>query len=411
MWGDKAVDIRPFYTQRHELSAADGLLLKDHRLVIPLSLRERTLQLAHSGHQGMTRTKQRLYTNVWWPGMTSAAESLCRQCLSCQANTPTGPYRPESTPTSPSTAPWQRVFVDLYGPLPGGSTLLVAMDQLSRYPVTHVFNSTPATAGVLAVLRSAFAAFGLPEEVVSDNGPQFRSAEFNRFLAQMGIAHRCTPPLWPQANGAVERMNRTIGKVLRAAQLDGRDLRAALDEWLLAYRTTPHPATGLPPATIMFGRSIRDTLPSLCTAPAPDATVTANKEHAFRARQCEAANHHRSAQPASTITLKPGQQVLRKNERQHNKLDSIWDPNPWTVDEMTGSTVVITHPVTGQRVSRHVSFMKPAPAIVVHPPSPEPPLPTPPPPPTTPPLPHRRRQQPPRSAKAVHKYVQTARAT
>eukprot|EP00117_Sycon_ciliatum_P030473 scpid47360/ scgid24011/ Uncharacterized protein K02A2.6 len=105
MWGDKAVDIRPFYTQRHELSAADGLLLKDHRLVIPLSLRERTLQLAHSGHQGMTRTKQRLYTNVWWPGMTSAAESLCRQCLSCQANTPTGPYRPESTPTPPSTVP------------------------------------------------------------------------------------------------------------------------------------------------------------------------------------------------------------------------------------------------------------------------------------------------------------------
>ena len=161
--------------------------------------------------------------------------------------------------------------------------------------LTHLFNSTPATAGVLAVLRSAFAHFDLPEEVVSDNSLQFRSAEFNRFLAQMGIAHRSTPPLWPQANDAVERMYRTIGNVLRAAQLDGRDLQAALDEWLLAYRTTPHPATGLPPATVMFGRSIRDTLPNLCTALAPDATITANKEHAFRAHQCEAANQHHSA--------------------------------------------------------------------------------------------------------------------
>ena len=58
--------------------------------------------------------------------------------------------------------------------------------------------------------------------------------------------------------------NRTIGKVLHAAQLDSRDLRTALDEWLLAHRSTPHPTRGLAPATVMFGGSILDTLPSLC---------------------------------------------------------------------------------------------------------------------------------------------------
>ena len=257
-------------------------------------------------------------------------------------------YVRESVPTPPSTKPWQRVFVDLYGPMPNGQHLLAPIDQLTRYPVINVFSTTPTTAGVVKALRSTLSRFDLPEELVSDNSPQFRSSAFADFLAQHAIQHRHTPPLWPQANGAVECLNRTIGKVLRTAKLAGEDINVALDQWLLAYRTTPHPATHEAPATLMFGRPIRDSLPCI-TAAAPDLPSAAHRDQQFRQSQCDAANATRRS---NTPILTPGQRVLRRNEQAH-KLSPQWDPNPWTVDQISGSTVTISNSATGQRSTRH----------------------------------------------------------
>ena len=365
-WHPQSREVRPYFSQRHELSEADGLLLRSQRLVIPTKLRGRTLELAHAGHQGQTRTKQRLYSKVWWPGMSTEADTLCRQCRPCQATTTTPNIRLPSTPTPPSARPWSRLFIDLYGPIPGGQHVFVIIDQMSRFPVTHVFNSTPSAANVTSVLRSVFCIFGTPDEIVSDNGPQFRAEHFRSFLTLWAVKHRTTPPLWPQANGAVERINSTIGKTLRTAKLDGRDVREALDTWLLAYRTTPHPATGVPPATLVFGRTIRDTIPTIQDRSDPlNWEAISAREHDFRRKTCEAANSLRNA-TSNPTQLRVGQQVLRKNEDATHKLDPQWDPNPWTVTESTPATVTIQNPITSQVTTRHSSFVKPI--IVVTPP-------------------------------------------
>ena len=179
--------------------------------------------------------------------------------------------------------------------------------------VINVFSTTPTTAGVV---RSTFSMFGLPEELVLNNGPQFRSSAFADFLAQHTIQHRRTPPLWPQANRAVERLNRTIGKVLQTAKLAGEDINVALDQWLLAYRTTPHPATHEAPATLMFGRPTRGSIPCITPA-APDLPSAANSDQRFRQSQRDAANATRWS---NAPILTPGQRVLRRNEQAHSKL-------------------------------------------------------------------------------------------
>ncbi len=64
-------------------------------------------------------------------------------------------------------------------------------------------------------------------------------------------------PLWPQANGEIERQNRSILKRLRIAQAEGRNLKSEVDTFLMRYRSTPPSTTGVPPAELLYGRKYR----------------------------------------------------------------------------------------------------------------------------------------------------------
>ena len=83
---------------------------------------------------------------------------------------------------------------------------------------------------------------------MTDNGPQFISSEFEDFMEQEDIEHRRVTPLWPQANGEVERQNRSILKRLKIAQIEKRNWRDELSDYLTMYRTTPHSTTGISPS-------------------------------------------------------------------------------------------------------------------------------------------------------------------
>ena len=69
-------------------------------------------------------------------------------------------------------------------------------------------------------LDKIFAVHGVPRIVKSDNGPPFQSAEFRQFSEYLGFTHRRITPMWPRANGEVERFMRTINKAVCAAQIE-----------------------------------------------------------------------------------------------------------------------------------------------------------------------------------------------
>ena len=68
---------------------------------------------------------------------------------------------------------------------------------------------------IIAVLRDMFSSYGLPEEVVSDNGPPFVSHDFSNFMKMNGIKHTLTPPYHPASNGATESSVQTLKQALR----------------------------------------------------------------------------------------------------------------------------------------------------------------------------------------------------
>ena len=107
------------------------------------------------------------------------------------------------------------------------------------------------------MLRLIFSRWGISEELVSDNGLQFTSAEFEQFTAHLGIRHKRGAPYHPATNGLAERFVQTVKCALKASQLEGLDLRYRLNKFLMAYRNAPHSGTGQSPAQSMMGRSLR----------------------------------------------------------------------------------------------------------------------------------------------------------
>ena len=76
---------------------------------------------------------------------------------------------------------------------------------------------------IISRLEKIFAFHGLPVTITSENGPQFRSEEFERYHVDNGILHRKATPQWAQANGEVERQNRSLLKSMRIAQAEGKN--------------------------------------------------------------------------------------------------------------------------------------------------------------------------------------------
>lgn len=111
----------------------------------------------------------------------------------------------------------------------------------------HLPSTTSAQ--VIQRLKATFARFGIPDEVVSDNGPQISSAEF-----QLDFKHITSSPHHPQGNGHAERAVQTAKRIFQQED----PVRA-----LMCYRSTPCATTGVSPAEPLMGRKIRTTLPTL----------------------------------------------------------------------------------------------------------------------------------------------------
>ena len=246
---------------KDELYVYRELLLRGTRIVVPRILRDLVMKIAHEGHQGVVKTKNRLRSKVWWPKMDSDVEKLCKVCHGCQVVLGYGPPEPMSRVVPPS-GPWQDYSADLMGPLPSGESILVVVDYYSRFYEVAILRKT-TSADVIKAISPMFTRFGIPYSLRTDNGPQFVSDEFEKFLAANGIEHRKTTLLWPQANGEVEGQNRSLLKCLQIAQVEGKDWRTELSKSLMAYRSTPQATTGTTAFFMMFGREMRSKLPEL----------------------------------------------------------------------------------------------------------------------------------------------------
>ncbi len=120
--------------------------------------------------------------------------------------------------------------------------------------------------------------------IVSDNGPQFVSREFDHFCKVNGIEHVRVAPYHPRSNGEAERYVQIFKNALRnSAGKSQTAVDSDLSKFLYKYRSTPHTSTGQTPAKLLLGRELRTNLDLLHPQPKPMKRIMPPPSQAPRA--------------------------------------------------------------------------------------------------------------------------------
>jgi transposase InsO family protein len=183
--------LHKFHAARAHLSEVQGLLLHDDRIVVPSSQQKNVLSQIHQGHQGLTKFRQRANMTVWWPGIGRDVTEMVKTCEFCLRNKPTQRKEPLMTAPLPH-GPWQKIAADICEQ--AGKQYLVVVDYYLRdIEIAHL--PTMSSQQVISRLKSMFVRWGIPLELVSDNGTHFTLAEFRQFSETYDFGCNIQPPL------------------------------------------------------------------------------------------------------------------------------------------------------------------------------------------------------------------------
>ena len=132
-----------------------------------------------------------------------------------------------------------------------GRLYILICDYFSKFPFLFQVKTT-SFANLRDHPMELFSVVGIPNEIMSDNGPPFNGKEFSSFLTGLGIRHTTSSPNYPRSNGFIERQIQTMKRLLEKASSSGRSHQ----ETLTGLRAQPL-GDGLPsPAEILHGRSL-----------------------------------------------------------------------------------------------------------------------------------------------------------
>lgn len=353
-WSD-AGDLGRYKQVSSELMCKNGIVMRGDQVVLPNSLRSRALKLAHSSHMGMTKMKQYLRLRVWWPGLDGDVDSMVRACGICQAVNPEGAEKLEPLRSPPfPDRPFSRVHIDLFGPLATGETILGIVDAFSNWPELYVLDEGTETKDVIAALDDLFGRFGSADRVVSDNGPQFVSWEFDNYMSSKGIKHHLITSYFPQANATIERFFRNLKKFVKVCSLEAKVVKDELCRFLRMFRNTPCRATGRTPASLVLNYNPKVDIPGIGKDKPLFQEVKEYNEQ-YKADMKEDAD---KVNCFRYTKLKVGDKVLVKNMTDKRKHAPVFNPNPLTIISLQGNQVGLRDERSRRTYTRPLMYVK-----------------------------------------------------
>ncbi|RXN17139.1 Transposon Ty3-G Gag-Pol poly [Labeo rohita] len=274
-------EVRQFFSIREELSEQDGVIFRGERALIPAKLRTETMERIHASHLGIESCLRRARDCVYWPGMSAAIREYIGKCAVCRTVDVRQQKETMCAHDIP-IRPWAKVGIDLFSF--NNRAYLITVDYFSNFwEIDYLPDTSSST--VIHKLKAHFSRHGIPDTVISDNGPQYSSQEFKQFSIAWEFRHVTSSPAYPQGNGKAESAVKT------AKQLMGKAKRAKADPYLaiLEHRNTPSQGFNASPAQRLMSRKTKTLLPTRASLLQPGVV---NTEHAVEVNQRKQAYYY-----------------------------------------------------------------------------------------------------------------------
>ena len=297
--------VTPYYHVRDELSTDDGIVFRGQRLVVPKTMRSKLKDDLHAGHSGVESTLRRAREYLFWPGMSQEIREFVQTCETCQEHAVSHAAQPMMAHDVPSR-PWAKIGIDLFHYKDDMYLIMVCyFSNFFEIEKLHRTNALP----VIAKLKQHCGRYGIPDTIVSDNGPPFSSREFAAFTKEWGITHQTISPHHSRSNGKAESAVKTAKRLLKKCHSTGEDVNIGL----LNIRNTPTQGIGSSPSQRFFGRRTKTLLPTVQSLlqPEMDTTKDAAKIKGMQQRQAKYFNRNtktlKDLPDGAVVRMKPFQ--------------------------------------------------------------------------------------------------------
>uniref|UniRef100_A0A8D2J594 Gypsy retrotransposon integrase-like protein 1 n=1 Tax=Varanus komodoensis TaxID=61221 RepID=A0A8D2J594_VARKO len=286
--------VREYWTFRDEIGIQDGILYKGPRVIILKSLRSEVLKRIHASHIGGEACYRQAQDTLYWPNMQNEIRDFVSRCSACNEYAQAQQKEPMMSYVLP-TRPWQIVSMDLLSY--AGQDFLLIVDHYSDFWEIELLPDLSAETTIRRC-KVQFAHHGLPDWVISDNGPQFACEQFRRFSTDWGFVHVTSSPRHPQANGKAESAVKIVKNLFKKSKYDGSDPWKAVLHW----RNTPTEGMDSSPAQRLMSRRLKTSL-SVANKLLEPCVVTDVMEKLRRRKQISKLTYDMSAKDLPELSI------------------------------------------------------------------------------------------------------------
>ena len=239
----------------------------------PKSLRSQIKEDIHCGHQGIKSTTEsrRLREHVFWPWRNNERKENKETLMSHEI--------PDK--------PWQKIAADQFT-FKNKEYLATVCYRSNFWEIDHLYNTKSST--VIKKLTAHLARYGIPKQLVTNNGPRFVSDEFRKFTESWGIQHAATSHHHSQANGKCEAAVKVAKRMLHKTTKSGEAEYLAM----LNIRNVPTQGIDSSPAQRLLGRRTRTLLPTTLSLLKPRNPVSPHESVHLRSNQGRQAKYYNS---------------------------------------------------------------------------------------------------------------------
>ena len=272
----ESAEFRAYHAKRALLSLkTDRLYLQSFhhgavsvlQLIVPRLARSSVIAECHdaktSAHFAERKTLCAVRQRFWWPQIREDVKLYCRRCSTCQlCSRRTVPPGHAPMETYHAGVPREVLGIDFIGPI-GPTTrknryILTMVDHFTRLTVLAPTRQQTAEATVLALVNHWVVYYGVPRIIHSDRGTNFMSQIMTSLCERLGVRRTRTTAYRPQADGRVERTNRTVKECLTRLLHDHpADWDTLLPHVAMAINSTVHDSTGFTPFYLTYGSEMQ----------------------------------------------------------------------------------------------------------------------------------------------------------